>query len=134
VEDLQSANEELMSINEEQKAAAEELETSREEIQSINEELTTINQEHQSTIEEVKRTNADLQNLIESTEIGTIFLDRACGSGGSRPRSRSCSTSSPTDQGRPLAHITHRLDYAELVADAPERAGHAGADRARGVE
>jgi two-component system, chemotaxis family, CheB/CheR fusion protein len=77
VAELQTVNEELQSINEEQRAAAQELETGREEIQAINEELTTINQEHQSTIEELKRTNADLQNLIESTEIGTIFLDRA---------------------------------------------------------
>jgi two-component system, chemotaxis family, CheB/CheR fusion protein len=118
VEDLQSANEELMSINEEQKAAAEELETSREEIQSINEELTTINQEHQSTIEEVKRTNDDLQNLIESTEIGTIFLDRAMRIRRFTPTVAELFNFVATDQGRPLAHITHRLDYAELLGDA----------------
>jgi two-component system, chemotaxis family, CheB/CheR fusion protein len=118
VEDLQSANQELLSINEEQKAAAEELETSREEIQSINEELTTINQEHQSTIEELKRTNADLQNLIESTEIGTIFLDRALRIRRFTPSAAALFNFVAADQGRPLVHITHRLDYAGLVADA----------------
>ncbi len=117
VEELQSANEELRSINEEQKAAAEELETSREEIQSINEELTTVNQEHQSTIEELKRTNADLQNLIESTEIGTVFVDRAMRIRRYTPAAGALFNFVATDRGRPLAHITHRLDYPGMVED-----------------
>jgi two-component system, chemotaxis family, CheB/CheR fusion protein len=117
VADLQLANEELLSINEEQKAATEELETGREEIQSINEELTTINQEHQSTIEELKRTNGDLQNLIESTEIGTIFLDRAMRIRRFTPSVGTLFNFVASDQGRSLAHITHHLDYPELMAD-----------------
>ncbi|HSJ12791.1 MAG TPA: chemotaxis protein CheB [Longimicrobiales bacterium] len=117
VAELQTLNEELQSINEEQRAATEELETSREEIQSINEELTTINQEYQSTIEELKHTNADLQNLIESTEIGTIFLDRAMRIRRYTPAATSLFNFVAADQGRPLAHITHRLRYPELVAD-----------------
>ncbi|HEX2188244.1 MAG TPA: chemotaxis protein CheB [Longimicrobiaceae bacterium] len=118
VEELQSANEELRSINEEQRAAAEELATSREEIQSINEEFTTINQEHQTTIEELKRTNADLQNLVESTEIGTVFVDRAMRIRRFTPAVRALFNFVAADRGRPLAHITHRLDYAGLVEDA----------------
>ena len=118
VEELQSANEELRSINEEQRAAAEELETSREEIHSVNEELTTINQEHQSTIEELRRTNADLQNLIESTEIGTIFLDRSLRVRRFTPAAAALFNFVAADRGRPLAHITHRLDYPALVDDA----------------
>ncbi|HEU4884753.1 MAG TPA: chemotaxis protein CheB, partial [Longimicrobium sp.] len=118
VAQLQSANDELHSINEEQKAAAEELETSREEIQSINEELTTINQEHQNTIDELRRTNADLRNLIESTEIGTIFLDREMRIRRYTPAVEALFHFVPTDAGRPLAHITHRLDYPGLVDDA----------------
>jgi two-component system CheB/CheR fusion protein len=117
VEELQSANEELRSINEEQKAASEELETSREEIQSINEELTTVNQELQATIEELKRTNADLQNLIESTEIGTVFVDRAMRIRRYTPAAEALFNFVATDRGRPLAHITHRLDYPGLVED-----------------
>jgi two-component system CheB/CheR fusion protein len=118
VEELQSANDEMHSVNEEQKAAAEELETSREEIQSINEELTTINQEHQNTIDELKRTNADLRNLIESTEIGTIFVDRELRVRRYTPAVGALFNFVPTDEGRPLAHITHRLDYPGLVHDA----------------
>jgi two-component system, chemotaxis family, CheB/CheR fusion protein len=117
VAELQMANEELQSINEEQRAAAEELETGREEIQSINEELTTINQEHQSTIEELKRTNADLQNLIESTEIGTIFLDRSMRIRRYTPAVCAIFNFVAADQGRTLGHITHRLKYDGLLAD-----------------
>ncbi|MEX2583730.1 MAG: chemotaxis protein CheB [Gemmatimonadota bacterium] len=117
VESLQSANEELQSINEEERAATEELETSREEIQSINEELTTINQEHQSTIEELKRTNSDLQNLIESTEIGTIFLDLSMRIRRFTPSASILFNFVAADQGRPLAHITHRLGYPDLLTD-----------------
>ena len=117
VAELQAANEELLSINEEQKAAAEEMETGREEIQSINEELTTINQEHQSTIEELKRTNADLQNLIESTEIGTIFLDREMRIRRFTPAVTGIFNFQEADQGRQFSHITHRLDYDRLIGD-----------------
>ncbi|HUF70809.1 MAG TPA: chemotaxis protein CheB [Longimicrobiales bacterium] len=117
VSELQMLNEELRSINEEQTASAEELETGREEIQSINEELTTVNQEYQSTIEELKRTNADLQNLIESTEIGTIFLDRAMRIRRFTPAVASIFNFVAEDQGRALGHITHRLKYDEMMAD-----------------
>jgi two-component system, chemotaxis family, CheB/CheR fusion protein len=117
VAELQTVNEELQSINEEQRAASEELETGREEIQAINEELTTINQEHQSTIEELRRTNADLQNLIESTVIGTVFLDRSMRLRRFTPAAAAIFNFLPADQGRPLSHITHALDYPALEAD-----------------
>jgi two-component system CheB/CheR fusion protein len=120
VAELQTLNEELQSINEEQRAATEELETGREEIQSINEELTTINQEHQSTIEELKRTNEDLQNLIESTEIGTIFLDREMRIRRFTPAASALFNFVLTDQGRPLSHITHGLRYDGLLTDVAD--------------
>ncbi len=118
VEELRATNDEMHSVNEEQRAASEELETSREEIQSINEELTTINQEHQNTIEELRRTNADLRNLIESTEIGTIFLDREMRIRRFTPAVEALFNFVEADRGRPLAHITHRLRYDALADDA----------------
>ncbi len=63
-------------MNEEMRSATEELETSKEELQSVNEELTTVNHELKSSVEELSRANADLNNLMASTDIGTIFLDR----------------------------------------------------------
>jgi two-component system CheB/CheR fusion protein len=117
VAELQTVNEELLSINEEQKAAVEELETGREEIQAINEELTTINQEHQSTIEQLKRTNDDLANLIESTAIGTIFVDRELRIRRFTPPMAAVFNFAGSDHGRPLGDITHRLDYPDLMGD-----------------
>ncbi len=118
IEELQSANEELQSINEEQKATAEELETSGEELQSINEELTTVNQEHRGTIEELKQTNADLRNLMDVTQIATLFLDRQMRVRRFTPSLTKLFNLAAADQGRPLSHLTHRLRYAELVNDA----------------
>ena len=63
-------------MNEELRSTGEELETGKEELQSVNEELTTVNQELKETIDEGGRANTDLRNLISSTDIATIFLDR----------------------------------------------------------
>ena len=76
LEELKSSNEELQAINEELRSATEEVETSREELQSINEELSTVNQELKSKVEELGKANSDLQNLMASTDIATVFLDR----------------------------------------------------------
>ena len=75
--ELKAANEELHAINEELRSATEELETGREELYSINEELRTVNQELKNRVEEVDRANNDLQNLMASTNIATIFVDQA---------------------------------------------------------
>ena len=75
-EELKASNEELQAMNEELRSATEELETSREELQSINEELTTVNQELKSKVDELGHANSDLQNLMASTAIATVFLDR----------------------------------------------------------
>ena len=76
-EELRASNEELQAMNEELRSAAEELETSKEELQSVNEEVTTVNQELKTKIEELGQANNNFQNLMNSTNIGTIFLDRS---------------------------------------------------------
>jgi PAS domain S-box-containing protein len=118
VEEAKSANEELQAINEELRSAAEELETSKEELQSVNEELTTVNQELKIKIEELAVTNNNFQNLINSTEIGTIFLDRQLRVKLSTPRVRDVFNLLPVDAGRPLSDITSSLDDNRLVSDA----------------
>ena len=74
-EEMKSASEEYQSVNEELQSSNEELETSKEEMQSINEELQTINAEMQHKNDALTRVNSDLKNLLDSTEIATIFLD-----------------------------------------------------------
>ncbi|GAB4452638.1 MAG: hypothetical protein OHK0029_03940 [Armatimonadaceae bacterium] len=120
LEELKSANEEQQAINEELRSAAEELETSKEELQSVNEELNAVNQELKNRVEEVSRTNADLHNLLISTDIATIFLDRSLRIKRYTPAVETLFNIIPTDIGRPLAHITHQLDYSRLLDDAQE--------------
>ncbi|HJU12183.1 MAG TPA: chemotaxis protein CheB, partial [Candidatus Binataceae bacterium] len=117
-EELRASNEELQAINEELRSATEELETSKEELQSVNEELTTVNQEYREKIEEVGRANSDLQNLMASTDIGTIFLDRSLRIERYTPRAQELFNIEGGDVGRPLQHFTHKLDYDSLPADA----------------
>lgn len=117
-EELKAANEELQSVNEEFKSALEELETSKEELQSVNEELHTVNQELKTNVEDLARANGDLQNLMAATDIGTLFLDRSLCVKRFTPAVLDLFNVIPADQGRPLAHVTHRLRYPELQADA----------------
>ncbi|HAO73706.1 MAG TPA: chemotaxis protein, partial [Pseudomonas sp.] len=117
---LRASNEELQAINEELRSATEELETSKEELQSINEELTTVNYELKSKVDETSKINDDLQNLISSTDIATVFVDRKMRIKWFTPRARDIFNVIGNDAGRSLFDITHRLDYPLLAKDAAE--------------
>lgn len=99
-------------------SAAEELETSREELQSVNEELTTVNRELKVKVEEISQSNNDFQNLINSTDIGTIFLDRNLRVNLFSPAVREIFNLISGDEGRELSDITNRLENDDLTADA----------------
>ncbi|SAL13891.1 CheR family methyltransferase [Caballeronia telluris] len=116
-EELKASNEELQAINEELRSATEELETSKEELQSVNEELVTVNSELQSKIEETGKANDDLQNLIASSDIATIFVDRAMRVKRYTPSATGVFNLIGADVGRSLFDITHRLHYPELAED-----------------
>ena len=117
-EELKASNEELQAMNEELRSAAEELETSKEELQSINEELSTVNQELKVKIEEASLMSNNLQNLINATHIGTIFLDRALRVALFTPSACDVFNLIPADRGRPLSDITSRLQDSRLAVDA----------------
>ena len=119
-EELRASNEELQAINEELRSATEELETSKEELQSINEELTTVNFELKTKVDETSKINDDLQNLISSTDIATVFVDRKMRIKWFTPRARNIFNVIGNDAGRSLLDITHRLDYPLLHQDAAE--------------
>ncbi len=116
--ELKASNEELQALNEEQRTATEELETSREEIQATNEELITVNQELKLKIEELSRANSDLQNLMASTDIATIFLDRDLRIKLYTPPALEIINFIPTDYGRPLAHLRNRFAGEDFINDA----------------
>ncbi len=117
-EDLRAANEELQSLNEEYRSTTEELETSKEELQSINEELQTVNVELKNKLEEVSRAHNDLENLMAATGVGTLFLDRRLCIQQFTPQLTEIFNVKLHDRGRPIADITHALNYAELERDA----------------
>jgi two-component system, chemotaxis family, CheB/CheR fusion protein len=119
-EEMKASNEELQAINEELRSASEELETSKEELQSINEELTTVNFELKSKVDEVSSINDDLKNLISSTEIATIFVDRAMRIKRYTLYALDIFNLIPTDVGRSLFDITHRINYEGLANDAAQ--------------
>jgi two-component system CheB/CheR fusion protein len=109
VEEAKASNEELQAMNEELRSSAEELETSKEELQSVNEELTTVNQELKIKIEELGLTNNDFKNLLNASDVGTIFLDRALRVKLSTPGAQRIFNLRPGDVGRPLSDLTSRL-------------------------
>jgi len=117
VEEAQASSEEHQATNEELRSSAEELETSKEEIQSVNEEITTVNQELKIKIEELRLRNNDFQNLINSTDLPTIFLDRSLRLKLTTPRAQDIFNLLPSDIGRPLSDLTSHLAYKELDSD-----------------
>jgi two-component system CheB/CheR fusion protein len=116
-EEFKASNEELQAINEELRSAAEELETSKEELQSVNEELTTVNQELKIKIDELSQTNNDFRNLINATNIGTIFLDRTFCVNLFTPAACEIFNLKAADYGRPLSDITNHLLNTNISAD-----------------
>jgi two-component system, chemotaxis family, CheB/CheR fusion protein len=117
-EELRASNEELQSINEEYRSTAEELETSKEELQSINEELQTLNHELKLKLDAVSRAHNDLQNLMSSTDVATLFLTTDLRIHRFTPRLTDIFNIVHGDEGRPISDFTHRLEYASLTPDA----------------
>lgn len=116
-EEFRSSNEELLSVNEELQSTNEELETSKEELQSVNEELQTVNNELSIKIDELDHANADLNNLFQSTQIATIFLDRNLLVRSFTPAVTKLFNLIASDRGRPLSDIVSRIDYPDLEED-----------------
>lgn len=118
VEELESSNEELQSTNEELVASNEELQSTNEELHSVNEELYTVNAEHQHKIEELMQLTSDMDNLLLSTEIGTIFLDRQLRIRKFTPAIATAFNIMDQDIGRPIDQFAYNLDSSELLQDA----------------
>jgi two-component system CheB/CheR fusion protein len=117
-EEQNAINEETMSVNEEYQAANEELVTSKEELQSLNEELAALNTQLQETLE-LQRTSADdLQNILYSTNVATLFLDVNFRIRFFTPSTKSLFNVIPSDIGRPLADLNSLSIDGALVADA----------------
>ena len=119
-EELKSANEELQSTNEELQSTNEEMVTSKEELQSLNEELTTLNAELQTKNEELSETGDDLKNLLNSTQVATLFLDNNLKIRRFTPYVTKIISLIPGDIGRPITDIVSDLQYGNLAEDVNE--------------
>ena len=117
-EELKSTNEELQSTNEELQSTNEELTTSKEEMQSLNEELQTVNIELQSKVSDFVRANDDMKNLLNSTEIATLFLDKDLNIRRFTDQVITIFKLRNVDIGRPFTDLVTDLRYPELEKDA----------------
>jgi two-component system, chemotaxis family, CheB/CheR fusion protein len=113
-EELRTSNEQLQSMNEEMHSANEELQTSQEELQSVNEELNTLNAELSKKVDELDFLYGDLENLFQSTQIATIFLDRESRIARFTPAATAVFRLANGDVGRPLSDFAARFDAQDV--------------------
>jgi len=119
-EEMQTSQEELRSANEELQSTNEELTTSKEEMQSMNEELQTVNTELQAKVDELSRASNDMKNLLDSTDIATLFLDKELKVRRFTPQATKVIKLIAADAGRPITDLASDLCYPELADDARE--------------
>jgi two-component system CheB/CheR fusion protein len=119
-EELKSTNEELQSTNEELQSTNEELTTSKEEMQSMNEELLTVNIELQSKIADYIAIESDMKNLLNSTDIATLFLDKELNIRKFTEKLINIIKLRPSDIGRPFTEMVSDLQYPEIADHARE--------------
>jgi two-component system CheB/CheR fusion protein len=117
---MQTSQEELKSANEELQSTNEELTTSKEEMQSLNEELQTLNHELQAKVDELSRVNNDMRNLLDSTDIATLFLDDSLNVRRFTAQTAKIIKLIPSDMDRPITDLASDLVYPELCEDARE--------------
>lgn len=117
IEQLEASNEELQASNEELQSSNEELQSTNEELQSVNEELYTVNAEYQRKIAELTELTNDMDNLLASTEIGTIFLDGQLHIRKFTPQITETFGLLPHDAGRSIETFAHKLRHPGLLDD-----------------
>jgi two-component system, chemotaxis family, CheB/CheR fusion protein len=117
-EQQKAINEEALSVNEEYQSTNEELLTSKEELQSLNEELTALNSQLQEALERQRTTSNDLQNILYSTDVATLFLDIELNIRFFTPATKALFSLIPSDVGRPLADLSSLAADSALLADA----------------
>lgn len=117
IEELEASNEELQATNEELVASNEELQSTNEELHSVNEELYTVNAEYQNKIGELTEVTNDLDNILKSSDVGIIFLDRLLRVRKFTPQIANIFKLLPQDIGRPLESFAHTINYPGLLED-----------------
>ena len=113
-EELLYTRETLQTTIEEMETSNEELKSTNEELQSLNEESVTVNAELQARINELSAANDDIKNLLDVTEIATIFLDIDLNIRRFTPKATEIFPLTATDIGRPISHFASSLQDVDL--------------------
>ncbi|WDQ17286.1 chemotaxis protein CheB [Rhodopirellula sp. P2] len=108
-EDLNQSMQAMEATNEELKLSNDELLVMNQGLQTANEKLEISKQEIRSSSDAVARANADLQNLLRSTRIATIFLDDDLSIRSFTPAATEIYGLIATDVGRPLTQIVSNV-------------------------
>ncbi|PQA87152.1 chemotaxis protein CheB [Hyphococcus luteus] len=116
----QAINEEALSVNEEYQSTNEELETSKEELQSLNEELTALNSQLQEALELQRTASDDLQNVLYSSDVATIFLDTDLRIRLFTPAAKGMFHIITSDIGRSLSDLNPLAADPSLLSDASQ--------------
>lgn len=116
IEELETSNEELQATNEEMVASNEELQSTNEELHSVNEELYTVNAEYQNKISELTELTDDMNNLLDSTEVHTLFLDNTLSIRKFTPKMAQVFSFIATDVGRKISAFTHNIVCDDLIS------------------
>ncbi len=117
IEEMETTNEELQATNEELVASNEELQSTNEELHSVNEELYTVNAEYQRKIGELTEMTDDMDNLLRSTDVGTIFLDQDLRIRKFTPKIAQAFQILPQDVGRSIESFSHNIEHETLLDD-----------------
>ncbi len=105
--DLAASNEELMVAN-------EELQTSMEELSSVNEELRTVADESEQQLNELLELGADLEQILDATEIAVVLLDTELHIRRFSAPARQYFNLLSTDIGRPFKHLRASVPIVNL--------------------
>lgn len=116
LDELRDSTEELRTMNEQLRGVTSELDSGRAELHAVNDQLLRLNRDLRAKVNEVSRTNADLQALVASTDLAVLFLDPELRIQRFTPRVQALFNVIDSDAGRPLAHLTHRLEPNDLLA------------------
>ena len=117
VEELETTNEELQASNEELLAANEELQSANEELQSVNEELYSVNTEIQEKMVELSNLHSDIDSMIQSTNLGVLFLDSELHVRKITPSAKDQFNFTEADEGRELKDFTKNFELLSLMED-----------------
>ena len=117
-EEQMAINDEAQSVNEEYQSTNEELLASKEELQSLNEELNALNSQLQETLDRQRTTSDDLQNVLYSTDVATVFLDTRFNIRFFTPATKALFNVIPSDIGRPLTDLKSLAADEALLDDA----------------